>query len=255
LKVSDISLFSTGIKTLDKLLGGGLFSGENVVLEVESGTFAREFLFSFMKQGVSDKSQVIYLDFMYPPQAIMLQLTPLIKTFPEGWENRLLVLDCFSESSGQGELIFNDFYDTAPSWMRKVPTSRDPEQFHRFFGRIEREFVTPGARLVFNSLSLMEHVWGRDAVKSFFGHVCPALYAYKTLAYWTIVRDAHPKEFCAIIEHITQVVVELSREGGERFIEIKKAGGRYDPQTYQCHGYSVHGLDIKIFPEARSANC
>jgi KaiC/GvpD/RAD55 family RecA-like ATPase len=252
LKMDEANMFSTGIKTLDKLLEGGLLMGENVVLEVESGTFAREFLFSFMKQGVVDKNQVIYLDFMYPPQALMLLLTPLIKTFPTGWENRFLVLDCFSESSGQGELIFNDFYDTAPSWMRKVPTSSDPEQFHKFFGRIEREFVMPGARLVFNSLSLMQHVWSRDAVKSFFGHVCPALYAYKALAYWTVVRDAHPKEFCAIIEHITQVVVDLSREGGKRFIEIKKAGGRYDPQTYQCYEYSVHGLDIRIFPKTLS---
>src|SRR3989304_4419291 len=210
--MDEANVSSTGIETLDQLLEGGLLMGENVGLEVESGTFAREFLFSFMKQGIVDKNQVIYLDFMYPPQALMLLLTPLIKTFPTGWENRFLVLDCFSESSGQGELIFNDFYDTAPSWIRKVPTSSDPEQFHKFFGRIEREFVMPGARLVFNSLSLMQHVWSRDAVKSFFGHVCPALYAYKTLAYWTVVRDAHPKEFCAIIEHITQVVVDLSRE-------------------------------------------
>jgi KaiC/GvpD/RAD55 family RecA-like ATPase len=237
---------STGIKTLDRLLGGGLYIGENVVLEVESGTFAREFLYSFIRQGILDANQVIYLDFMYPPQALMLQLAPLIKTFTSGWEDRFLVLDCFSESSGQGELIFNDFYDSAPPWMRKVPTSKDPEQFHKFFGRIEREFVTPKARLVFNSLSLMKHIWGADAVEDFFGHICPALYAYKTLAYWTIVRNAHPKEFCAIIEHITQVVVNLSREGGKRFLEVKKAGWRYEPQTYQRHEYSVHELDIKI---------
>jgi KaiC/GvpD/RAD55 family RecA-like ATPase len=245
----DQPMSSTGVKTLDKLLGGGLFMGENVVLEVESGTFAREFLYSFMKQGVEDKKQIIYLDFMYPPQALMLQLTSLIKKFPAGWEEKFLVLDCFSESSGQGELIFNDFYDTAPTWMRKVPTSKDPQQFHNFFGRIEREFVTLGTRLVFNSLSLMQHVWGQDAVKSFFGHICPALYAYKTLAYWTIVRDAHPREFCAMIEHITQVVIDLSREGGQRFLEVKKAGGRYDPQTYQCNEYTVQGLDIEILPK------
>ena len=252
MKMDKASTFSTGIKTLDKLLDGGLYMGENVVLEVESGTFAREFHYSFMKQGVVDKNQVIYLDFMYPPQALILQLTPLVKTFPSGWEDRFLVLDCFSESSGQGELIFNDFYDTAPSWMRKVPTSKDPEQFHKFFGRIEREFVTPGTRLVFNSLSVMQHTWGSEAVKEFFGHVCPALYAYKTLAYWTIVRDAHPKEFCAIIEHITQVVVNLSREGGKRFLEVKKAGWRYNPQSYQRYEYSVQGFDIKIFPKMHS---
>lgn len=240
------AMFSTGIKTLDELLEGGFSLGENVLWETESGTFAREFFFAFMKQGVVDGRQVIYLDFIYPPQALMLQLDPLIKTFPEGWESKFLVLDCFSESSGQGELIFSDFYDKAPSWIRKVPSSKDPEQFHKFFGRIERELVTPGTRLVFNSLSLMEHIWGREAVKTFFGHVCPALYAYQTLAYWTLAKNAHPKEFCAIIEHMTQVVMDLSKTGSKRFMEIKKAGTRYNPQTYQRHEYSVEGLEIKI---------
>jgi KaiC/GvpD/RAD55 family RecA-like ATPase len=240
------NMLSTGIDPLDKLLEGGLFLGENVVWEVESATFALEFLYTFMKQGIVDGNQVIYLDFIYPPQAIMLQLKPLLKTLPEGWESKLLVLDCFSESSGQGELVFIDFYDKAPAWIRKVPSSKDPEQFHRFFGRIEREFVTPGTRLVFNSLSLMEHVWGNEAVKDFFSHVCPALYAYQTLAYWTIAKNAHPKEFCALIEHITQVVIDLTKADGKRFIEVKKAGGRYNPETYQRREYSVGGLKIEF---------
>jgi KaiC/GvpD/RAD55 family RecA-like ATPase len=237
---------STGIRTLDKVLGGGLFLGENVLLEIESGTLEREFVYAFIKQGIAEGNQVIYLDFIYPPQALIVQLGPLIETFPDGWENKLLVLDCFSESSGQGELIFNDFYDKAPSWIKKVPSSKDPEQFHRFFGRIEREFVTSGTRLVFNSLSLMEHIWGRETVKAFFSHICPALYAYNTLALWTIAKNAHPKEFCAIIEHITQVVVDLSKEGAKRFLEVKKAGWRYDPQTFQRHEYTVKGLKIDI---------
>lgn len=239
-------LHSTGIKSLDRLLDGGLLLGENVLWEIESGTFAREFLYAFMRKGIAEGNQVIYLDFIYPPQALMLQLEPLTKTLPKGWNDKLLVIDCFSESSGQGEFIFNDFYDKAPSWIRKVPSSKDPEQFHRFFGRIEREFVVPGTRLVFNSLSLMEHNWGRGSVKAFFGHVCPALYAYQTLAYWTIAKSAHPEEFCAIIEHMTQVVIDLSREGDKRFLEVKKAGGRYDHQTYQRRQYTAKGLEIVL---------
>jgi KaiC/GvpD/RAD55 family RecA-like ATPase len=246
MKKSEENPLSTGIAQLDELLEGGLFLGENVVWEVESASFAREFLYNFMRQGIEDGNQVLYLDFIYPPQALMLQLKNLITTLPKGWENKLLVLDCFSESSGQGELVFIDFYDKAPSWIRKVPSSKDPEQFHRFFGRIEREFVSPGTRLVFNSLSLMEHVWGNEAVKTFFSHICPALYAYQTLAYWTIAKNAHPKEFCALIEHITQVVIDLTREGEKRFLEVKKAGGRYEQQTYQRHEYSVEGLKIRL---------
>ena len=241
-----VNMLSTGVRTLDQLLEGGLLLGENVLWEVESGTFALEFLFNFMKQGIADGNQVIYLDFIYPPQAVMVHLDPLIRILPKGWESKFLMLDCFSESSGQGELIFSDFYDKAPSWIRRVPSSKDPEQFHRFFGRIEREFVTPGTRLVFNSLSLMEHIWGREAARTFFGHVCPALYAYQTLAYWTIAKHAHPSEFCAIFEHMTQIVVELSKEGMERHLEIKKGGARYDPETYRRRGYIAQGLRIKI---------
>ncbi len=239
-------MLSTGISQLDQLLEGGLFLGENVVWEVESATFAREFLYNFMKQGIADGNQVLYLDFIYPPQALMLQLKYLINTLPEGWENKLLVLDCFSESSGQGELVFVDFYDKAPSWIRRVPSSKDPEQFHRFFGRIEREFVTPGSRLVFNSLSLMEHVWGNEAVKAFFSHVCPALYAYQTLACWTVAKNAHSKEFRALIEHITQVVIDLTKENQKRFLEVRKAASRYDPRTFQRHEYWVEGLEIRL---------
>ena len=238
--------YSTGIKGLDQLLGNGLLLGENVLLEIESGTFVREFLYAFMKQGIIEDKQVIYLDFIWPPQALLIQFEPFTKTLPEGWEKKLLVLDCFSEAAGQGELIFSDFYDKAPSWIRKAPSSKDPEQFHRFFGRIEREFVTPGSRLVFNSLSLMEHIWGTEAVKAFFSHVCPALYAYQTLAYWTVAKNAHSKEFRALIEHITQVVIDLNKEGEKRFLEVRKAGNRYHPETFQRHEYWAEGLKIKL---------
>jgi KaiC/GvpD/RAD55 family RecA-like ATPase len=237
---------STGVKSLDQLLGGGLLLGENVLWEIESGTFAREFLYTFIRQGIIDGSQVVYLDFIYPPQALVLQLAPLIEMLPNGWEKKLLVLDCFSEAAGQGELVFTDFYDHSPSWLRRVPSSKDPDRFHRFFGRIEREFITAGTRLVFNSLTIMEHNWGRDAVKAFFGHVCPALYAYQTLAYWTMARNAHPKEFCAIIDHMTQVVIDLSKREGKNFLQVRKAGGRYDTQTYQLHEYLVKDLEIDI---------
>ncbi|MCK4477554.1 hypothetical protein KAU88_03375 [Candidatus Bathyarchaeota archaeon] len=238
--------YSTGVKNLDEILEGGLFLGENVVWEVESGTFTREFMGAFMKQGIEEGNSVIYFDFIYPPQAIIFHLKPLINQLPEGWEKKLLVLDCFSEAGGQGELIFSDFYDKAPSWMRRVPSSKDPERFHHFFGRIEREFVTSGTRLIFYSLSMMEHIWGRDAVKSFFGHVCPALYAYKTLAYWPMIKKAHPTEFIAMIEHMTQVVIDLSKEKDGMFLTVRKGGRRYSPSTYEQHKYVTDGLEISF---------
>ncbi|MFW9985772.1 MAG: RAD55 family ATPase [Candidatus Odinarchaeota archaeon] len=237
---------STGIPVLDKVLGKGLILGENVVWEYETGTFINEFSHNFMRQGIMDNNQVIYLDFIYPPQALLLFLKPLIESLPKGWEDHLLVLDCFSESGGRGELIFTDFYDKAPSWIRKIPMSRDLERFHHFFGRIEREFISDGTRLIFNSLTAMEVIWGSENARTLFSHICPALYAYKTLAYWTINRNAHPKEFLAAIEHTTQVVMELTKSDNIRTLRVKKAGGRYESKTYEPHSYTVDGLNIDI---------
>ena len=237
---------STGVTGLDKLLNGGLSLGENVVWEIEAGTFIHEFLLAFMKQGIEENSQVIYLDFIYPPQALLTLLSPLIRELPKDWEQKLLVLDCFSESTGLGELVFTDFYDKAPKWIRKVPSSKDPERFHHFFGRIERELISEGTRLIFNSLTAMEHVWKRENTKTFFGHICPALYAYKTIAYWTIEKKAHSKEFLAAIEHMTQVVIDLSKQGQKLTLQIKKAGGRYNPITYEKTEYQVKGLNITL---------
>jgi hypothetical protein len=124
--------------------------------------------------------------------------------------------------------------------------SRDVERFHHFFGRIEREFIGDGTRLVINSLTAMEILWGPENARGLFGHICPALYAYKTLAYWTINRNAHNKQFLAAIEHTTQVVVELNREGNQRFIRVKKAGGRYNPKTYDSYPFTVNGLTVTI---------
>lgn len=240
----EVTRYSTGVKDLDKTLEGGLFTGENVVWEVGSGTFAWEFMAAFMKQGIVEENSIIYFDFIYPPQAIIFNFQPLIKQLPKGWENKLLVLDCFSEAGGQGELIFSDFYDKAPPWIRKVPSSKDPVRFHHFFGRIEREFITSGTRLVFYSLSMMEHIWGQEAVKSFFSHVCPALYAYETLAYWQLTKAAHPIDFIAKIEHTTQIVIDLSKEQGRTFLTIKKAGRRYLPATYERREYITDSLEI-----------
>jgi len=242
----EITRYSTGVKDLDKILEGGLFLGENVVWEVESGTFAREFMDAFVTKGIIEGNSVIYFDSIYPPQAIMFHFQPLIKQLPEGWEHKLLVLDCFSEAGGQGELIFSDFYDKAPPWIKKVPSSKDPERFHHFFGRIEREFITPGTRLVFHSLSMMQHIWGQEAAKHFFSHVCPALYAYETLAYWQLIKNAHPTEFTAKIEHTTQVVIDLSKEQGRRLLTVKKGGRRYSPSTYKRREYVTKGFEISF---------
>jgi len=68
------AFYSTGIKGLDKLLSGGLLLGENVLWEVESGMFAKESLYSFMRQGIIEGNQVIYLELLIPLKPLCFNL-------------------------------------------------------------------------------------------------------------------------------------------------------------------------------------
>jgi hypothetical protein len=45
---------------------------------------------------------------------------------------------------------------------------------------------------------------------------------------------------------MTQVVIDLSRKDDKNSLVIRKAGGRYDPQTYQKRDYTVKDLQIDI---------
>jgi len=45
---------------------------------------------------------------------------------------------------------------------------------------------------------------------------------------------------------MTQVVIDLSKRDDKNFIEVRKAGGRYDPQTYQRREYAVRDSQIEI---------
>ncbi len=240
-------MHSTGVEGLDKLLGGGLNKGENVVWQHESGTFVDEFTLAFMRAGILEGRQVICFEFRFPPQAIQNIIGPLVSTLPKGWEEKFLLLDCFSDSAGWKEFIFSDFYNTAPPWIRKVPSANDPSDFHQFFGRIERDVMEPESRLVFQSLTRMEHLWGREKTREFFTHVCPALYAYNTLAYWTLDKRAHQEEFLASIEHSTQIVIELERaNAGKNILRVKKAWNRYDSTTYQPAPYHAKSSEIRL---------
>jgi hypothetical protein len=49
-----------------------------------------------------------------------------------------------------------------------------------------------------------------------------------------------------MIEHITQVVIELSKNGDKSFLKVRKAFGRYDPRTYQSREYVAKETEIDV---------
>jgi len=61
-----------------------------------------------------------------------------------------------------------------------------------------------------------------------------------------MIKKARPTEFIATIEHMTQVVINLSKEKDGMFLTVKKGGCRYSPSTYEQHKYVTDGLEIRF---------
>jgi len=54
---------SSGIEDLDRLLGGGLFIGDNVVWYDDAGSLAPVFCHNFIRRSLADGKALIYVNF------------------------------------------------------------------------------------------------------------------------------------------------------------------------------------------------
>jgi transcriptional regulator with XRE-family HTH domain len=82
-------------------------------------------------------------------------------------------------------------------------------------------------RLVFESLTGMQELWGGEAqVLRFYSRACPRLYELDTIAYWLIEREAHSPRLRANINKIAQVVMDLTIKRGKSTLTIVKARQR-----------------------------
>ncbi|MBV5267853.1 MAG: hypothetical protein JZU67_05000, partial [Burkholderiaceae bacterium] len=83
-------------------------------------------------------------------------------------------------------------------------------------------------RFIFESLTGMQELWhGEDQILNFYAHSCPRLYELNTVAYWMIEKRAHSSRLRAQINHIAQVVIDLSVKRGKTALTLIKAEKRH----------------------------
>ncbi len=95
---------SSGIGYLDHLLGF-FKTGDNVVWEVEAGTYVEIFLQRFVEHTLKNGYKLVYVSFNASPST----LTKRLIAFPN-LEN-LTVLDCFTSGKGNNDPLFTQFYE------------------------------------------------------------------------------------------------------------------------------------------------
>lgn len=230
---------STGIKYLDELLEGFLI-GDNVILEVENGTFPEIFLENFMNESLNKNLEVVYIFFNNSPLTIT-------KRFENLQTKKLTLVDCFTEGKGRGSPLLKEFYEKKLMIKTiKMELPQLPFHFFRFFNEI---MVEKGkyTRYIIDGLTGMDELWKSEKeVQNFYTHFCPMLFDMETIAYGVLEKRVHSTAFKATLEHVGQVTIELSRQGNEMFLQIKGATKRYKKDTYTKMKYEIRDSNIFI---------
>jgi transcriptional regulator with XRE-family HTH domain/KaiC/GvpD/RAD55 family RecA-like ATPase len=239
-----ISKISSGIGYLDHLLGF-LKTGDNVIWEVEAGTYIEIFLQRFIEHNLKNGYKVVYVSFNVSPSTLTKRLSYL-----PNLEN-LTILDCFTSGKGNNDPLFTQFYEKDKEGFKgsvvKVENPKDLSQFRVAMDRVEIE-KGAGVRYIFDSLTGMQDIWGDENVTyKFFTYSCPRLYDLQTVAYWVLEKEAHTPSFKANLRHITQVAIELEKQNGELFFKVIKLEGRFSRSAFLPKHYEVWDQEV-IFP-------
>jgi KaiC/GvpD/RAD55 family RecA-like ATPase len=232
---SKIIKVSSGIKDLDKLLGGGVFIGDNVVWYDDVGSLAMVFCLNFIRATQQEHKPLIYLSFDRSMKTLMDLLGPLAAN------PCLTVLDCFTHGKGEDADVFNRFYQKAsPDFfcqVIKVDEPRNADHVSKIFYDIHNT-LTGDVRFVFDSLTGMQELWGgEEQTLKFYAHSCPRLYELNTVAYWIVEKKAHSQRLKAHINKIAQVAIDLSLRRGKTALTVVKADKRKFDALNKAHAY------------------
>jgi len=235
---------STGIGYVDHTLGF-LKTGDNVIWEVEAGTYIETFLQRFIEHNLKSGYKLVYVSFNVSPSTLTKRLAHLSHL------EYLTILDCFTSGKGNSDPLFGYFYEKGKEGFKgsvvKVENPKDLSQFRVAMDRVEIE-KGAGVRYIFDSLTGMQDIWGDENLTyKFFTYSCPRLYDLQTVAYWILEKEAHTPSFKANLRHITQVAIELEKQDGELFFKAIKIEGRFPRSAFLPKHYEVWDEEI-IFP-------
>ncbi|MFP4477457.1 MAG: helix-turn-helix domain-containing protein [Desulfatibacillaceae bacterium] len=232
---------TSGIPRLDQILGGVLI-GDNVLWYDDSGSLAAMFYMRFVQSSLEAGKPVIFVSFDRSPKNLFERLGSLVR------DSNLTIMDCFTYGKGKGISTFLKFLDEIPEEVRKrvvsVKKPDDPNSFSEELYALHGK-LSGDVRLVFESLTGMQDVWGgEEEVQHFYTHSCPRLYELNTVAYWVLERGAHSQRLRAHINQIAQVAIGLSIRRGTTTLKIIKAEGREPVGIQQPQRYSTRGETV-----------
>lgn len=239
---------SSGINYLDKLIGGFQI-GDNVIWQVEPGTFDDLFYISFIKVSLRDRKKVIFVSFNNSPKTVLQKLGSCSNN------KNVTLLDCFTSGKGEKSDIFLNFYkNDYKKYKCKIVHVNEPANASKFIDMINKieESYPRGTRYIFDSITGIQDLWGEsEQVMKLFTHQCPRLYDLQTIAHWIMEKDAHSEKFRAQLNHITQVVINLSADNGICNLTVIKADNRFTSNISKPQQYEIINSKIQFIAQKK----
>jgi transcriptional regulator with XRE-family HTH domain len=235
---------TTGVDGFDRLLGGGVFIGDNVVWYDDEGILATIFNLNLIKASATDEKYIIYVSFDRSLKNLLERLGQLADT------PYLIILDCFTHGLGESSDIFTDFYRQANNERScRIVCVEEPHNMdcvaEAFYGL--HRTLSGDVRFVFESLTGMQALWGgEDRILKFYSSACPRLYELNTIAYWVVEKRAHTERLKANFNKITQVAVDLSIKRGKTYLSVVKAEHRDTGILNNPIAYWNKGLEVNL---------
>ena len=187
--------FTTGLPGLDRTLLG-LRPGDNVVLQVNSLQDYRPLVDPYVGAAIAEGKPLVYFRFA--------KHTPLLAP-------RRGLRICRLHPEGGFERFITETLDVIEETGR-------------------------GACYVFDCLSELAVDWYSDRMLgNFFMLACPYLFQLDTIAYFALLRNRHTPLATEAITSTAQVVVNIYRHQGKRYIHPLKVDTRYSPNLYMLH--------------------
>ena len=156
--VSSRQRVTSGVGQLDLLLGG-LFIGDNVAWHDDSGNLASAFCLNFLQTSETQEKPIIYVSFDRSPRNLLEKLGHLADY------RNLIILDCFTWGKGAGSDVFLRFYrEPVQEWPCRIVRVDEPRRVSQvmeaLYGLVAT--MTEDVRLVFESLTGMQDLWGGE---------------------------------------------------------------------------------------------
>jgi len=190
---------SSGLAAFDEVLRG-LLLGDNVVFQVDDLADYRAFVAPFLARARRDRRRIVYLRFA-PHEPVATAADD-----PDG------VIETVTLDPAPGF----DYFSAA---VHHAIEERGREVFY-----------------VFDNLSALVEEWATDELLgNFFRVTCPYLYELDTVTYFALTRGRHAHAAVAKIRDTTQVLVDVFRLDGVRYVHPLKVWDRFSPQMFLPH--------------------